>query len=459
MAIHFSEISEGSQELVRELAAGILTASSKHWPPEEKPGENFAPQVNPKDFAQGQIALLEKIASMVQKVAKEICALDESALLVYVTGSTARLENLEGTSDIDLLAVLLVNDGRHDHKAFARFEAGIEKEWSGMTGAQAPISVSGCFHEKRRLCFFKKEPQYVKRFFRRRELFESVGKEYEAPWASFERASLLFESVLVYGDASLAAQLEADLDKNIYTITKDILSERFPVVGYCLVNHIKHSGVLAKAAALYKDDGDPEVLASGAAKVVLSRLWSAKIHMLALHVLYWDVIMKPVEKGKAWKAGELRQRLAQPPIFKAALTIPSAVQSASERVSSLSRLSEFTDPAQLKSLIEDIRTFHKRLCLDGNDHHVPLWYRFLQISSVCRQLRSGEAGMSHAVGSKLVTWIHEMNDLLRDACRISHKIGTGMRRRSLAFKMFHDVIAEHLYGSMTIAARQDGSNR
>jgi hypothetical protein len=285
-------------------------------------------------------------------------------IILFLTGSVAKLEFDAGVSDVDFVGVadtrqqvwLVCNEVRamvESLKTYSPSEGpptlDQQKALEGMVNLISEVFdrdanftrtksdlASHLFSriapkERERLVGISGMPYHGGQyFFSKEDLTGSVGKFNEPSWATSHRASLLFESA--YFSLTRKDDFVQDIRErcnDCYHITQDLLSPkvRFPVLGALLVGHILKSAVLAQIAkfksfsAAQQEKG---VLEAEILKTAISRIVGWNIHLMMLHVLYWKALLVR-DTNRELEKKQILVNLSQIPLRKI-LQIPLLVE-------------------------------------------------------------------------------------------------------------------------------------
>lgn len=87
---------------------------------------------------------------------------------------------------------------------------------------------------------------------------------------------------------------------------------------------------------------------------------------------------------------------------------------------------------------------HIQLRANCSDGVVPLWYRFLQLMRLAREIRGEKAELDSSVIERIKLWNSELENILSECAAITRtlcfsKVGDGLTD-------FHDLIADNIHG-------------
>jgi predicted nucleotidyltransferase len=437
-------------ELPRAFELGLYARAEVRAQDDEREGAEFGPLLDISVYVNQQREHLQTVDACVKEAAAAV--LGDYPAAIFITGSLARLEYLPSTSDIDLLGVVtgaIRKPAYEEAELVSRLEEEIRRVASLRSGKSIEASISG-------IPITRPDSADPSRFVRAKifysegELINFVGKEYESPWAGFERASLIFESSLVYGDEDLAASIVSSIDHNLYKIARDLYNKRFPVVGYCLLLFLAKSSLLAKAAFIHSLNDDLKRIDRETAKVMLARVCSSCINLITLHVVYWSKLLGASSRSES----DILTDLQKPPIWKAIRIIPHYISfMADQRVCQIALSEIFPDAKKADSvfsLLDDV--FHNVRTI-GSDDCIPLWYRASQLMRLCQSLRDSHFSLSEDIVARLRTWSVEMDCLLRKCSRITQALAITDSRGRSGMVTFHDLISHLLHGEPVVETR------
>jgi hypothetical protein len=285
-------------------------------------------------------------------------------IVLFITGSLAKLEYILNVSDIDIFGMttddthlkvqeeLVRKRGKNDDiNAFiANRNALIDKIVNYQTKfRKLNKAITDNVHtnvknalKKQRLRKSKVEVSGLpfhggEYFFTDGELYKNLGGFDEPVWAVSNRASLLFESAFFPSKRRVeefAGTVRSEINGQ-YRISANLQEPDFPLLGSLLAVFLTKSGVLSKIAKL----GTPHmrepliveerVLDSEILKTIVGRVWSSAVHIMLLHVLYWAARLLPVGD---YSAKHLRLKLCRPPMRKLLVEIPETVSDILEEI-------------------------------------------------------------------------------------------------------------------------------
>lgn len=441
-----------------EIVASSLGALAHVVKPlkDEAPGKRFGiPNSIPDYFLEQQKRLVEIQKDTQDAVSKHLPT-ERSNTTFYVMGSIARLEYMHGLSDTDILAVL------HSKRDSSVFDDGDilnniqeylitqEENRTGLDRKKIDVSVSGVpiIRKKKGK---KKEVERSKAFYQEDEFINFVGKDYEAAWASFERASLLFESALIYGNRDADISLRKRIDDNLYGLAQDIEKGHFPLPGYCLAQYIAQSGLLAKAAVVRKSQNDSSRVSSETLKAVFSRVWNANVNLVAIHVFFWHQLIS----GNRRTDSEILEDFRRPPIELVLDTLPLRLQFVADEVHTKLELASLLPTSQdALHIFDQLLTIQSRIRPVGDKGVIPLWHRFLQIANLCGAARRNRSLIDPDMVEKLVLWNRELQSLLDDCSAITRTINLNSGAHSEGVKLLHTLLADNIHGLSNVPVKR-----
>jgi hypothetical protein len=425
------------------------------WDSDELPHGEFGPLAF-DTYAEEQRAILKLLVTAAeQALTKDKLS---SSLTLYATGSAARLEYLDLQSDIDILAILADQPYATSDEASDDF-ARIKKTMSDyilahcaaakLSITQDKVDISGCPSS----VVVSGKVERAKVFHQLQELIGNVGKEFEAPWAGFDRASLIFESAVIWSStADSGRHASISVDNELYKIAEDINDKRFPLSGYCLAEFIGRSGLLAKAAAVRKS-ATPDKAQKEIAKTLLSRVWTANINLLCLQVLF----LRRVICDRPFENGRILEELRGPPMIKALVTIPDhlwAIRSDQKHATSISRLMPGASKKSVADVLEKIEGIHFRVRRGGAESGPPLWYRFLQLMKICHAVRGDGAHLTVKTSEKIKLWNRELANLLHATSSVTLKLCENTSGSAMGSVKLHELLADHIHGLNAVGRRR-----
>jgi hypothetical protein len=324
------------------------------------------------------------------------------ALGLFLIGSATRLEYIHSASDIDFLPVTKETErGKHlteENKRIYAFEkcliANINKEVKDQFGTnpkevgidKAPINFHESAREAAEVALVPQAGGESLSFFSDYQLSKQIGKEWEAAWASFERAHLIFESVIVNEKTETPDFIEGlykEIDENIYGITPKIASEAFPISGYYLIRLIMKSGLLAKAAAISsghvseaKGNVDAELV-----KAVMGRFWPGAINLILLHIMFWH---SKLLTSYSIQIPKVRKNLISPPLYK----LIEIIRSYSEEINyeGIGAWKKILPEAEASEVWKDFNFVYSHLKFSGDNYVEPLWFLYIRLSNLKNEI-------------------------------------------------------------------------
>lgn len=439
------------------------THPSPEWPEDEKATGKFG--VN-RDVVEHYAVEQREILVILTKTAEATMrghALADS-LTLYATGSTARLEFLHSQSDIDMLGVLskeMVTSPEEAANNYSQIKKMIaEGVVAGYASKGWSIDVDKIDISGYPLTILKGAAlERAKSFYSQSELVGSVGKDIEAAWAGFDRASLIFESAIVWPEKPDESGASNLVDDELYGIARDIDNGKFPLTGYCLAEFIGRSGLLAKAAAVSKlGSKNREKTKKEIAKTLLSRVWTANINMLCLQVMFLRRIICDKPIGDTQILVELRE----PPIGKALYTIPTHMHEIGQnpRATKLKisrmlygdrekRPGKLTDgqAKRVQDVMDNLETLRKAVTAYESGKSPPLWYRFFQLMKICREVRTATgADLSQDAMDKIKKWNRELAELLAVSSMVVRELCKDRGDYGMGPEKLHELLTDHLHG-------------
>jgi hypothetical protein len=297
-----------------------------------------------KRHCDAQVNIINKIMAALSSRAREF-----DHLIFFVTGSIAKLEYFRGASDVDLLAV--TTSDRHTllarklRKSADTLPATAKAKKSSARLKAFANSRLRRLHDQAVLLqdsfdafnnFWTDEIRGAEEvagmtfcggsyFYTAKDLLETVGKAHEPSWALIYRANLVFESAFFCrrGHTSRCTAMR-DQTNDLYKITTGLMQipkPVYPILGTLLLQILTRNGILAKIAYLKDPKSQaPAKVRKGTrqtelVKAISGRLWSSIIHLIMLHVLFWEAVLKPHRNAKEYLR-ETNDSLAEPPIYK-----------------------------------------------------------------------------------------------------------------------------------------------
>lgn len=433
-------------DIPHEVRSNISQVRYKHFIEKEAPGQEFGPPSFLEEYVNPQETRLREISDVMDGAVHEAFGDSDNSILIYVTGSLAKLEYIPGASDLDLLGVISTNSRlsmSKEAEIFDKFEKFVISRGAKTIGSfREPVSVSG-------MPLMRSKPnkpgeiERKKSFYTDSELVHYVGQEYEAAWAGFERASLLFESALLKGDSIQGNKIREDIDRTLYKLANDLACGKFPLVGYCLATFINKSGLLAKAAKIRKLHDDPKNITRETAKTMLSRIWTSDINLIALHIVYWSQLIAQPNNS----AGDILDDLREPPLWKAIRILPNRMEFLDNSDECKTRLYQILgqNSTEVENVFDNLKKVRRHIHLRGSDDHAPLWYRFLQLMQVCKKLRKSKSHLPFEVITRIKAWNREMEDLLDSCAKITRSLCLADQSGTDGLTNFHHLVADHIH--------------
>lgn len=424
----------------------------------ERPNSRLGP-VDVKSYADDQqkclAALRDSASDVVNSWGSLIGEPAPEGFMLFATGSIARLEFLSHRSDVDLLAIVAQNPTRveamPDTRVFTQFEEKLAARVSSALGVTPEdISVNGCpVHIASDSSVKEGETapdvggRWRKRFYTEADLIDNLGRDFEAAWAAFERCSLLFESaVLVSAKETAPDSLRARIDQEVYKICDDLQNQRFPLVGHCLAQYHARSGLLSKAASVRKAT-EGSIARSELAKAVLGRVWSANINLLTLHILYWyQLIVQDPEV----KVADLLSALREPPVWRVIRSLSWRMQKIRERMGAKVPVLLRNEGAA-KDVITVLEQVQERIRPGGSNDRKPLWFHFLQLMNVCKQLREDKLLLTDDVAEKILACNRELSEIVQLSYTVTRALACTQDPSAEMVRQLHRLLADHLHGS------------
>jgi hypothetical protein len=260
-----------------------------------------------------QLWALDKITLAVTKSLSELesartDAINYGDVVLFLTGSLAKLEFIKGVSDIDIVAITTsmdlpekCADATCEMKSVSRFKKKLEVLEQALKKQVKPIKldISG-------------RPFYDGRYFYgKKELFEQLGEFNEPSWAASHRHSMLFESAVCPGtrqinigrnrekcpEEDFAEEMRLEINDK-YFINQDLIESEYPMLGAFLITALTNGAAIAQLSKLknppQKKDKKgglkmQEILLAEKeiSKTVGGRIWNAAAHLITLHLLFW----------------------------------------------------------------------------------------------------------------------------------------------------------------------------
>jgi hypothetical protein len=411
------------------------------------------------EYVHAQKRSLERIALHARKGLEEwerkmqnechennVNALDSKNVSLFLTGSAAKLEFFEKSSDVDFLAILHTDDMSHvedrrkqfaelkNHLTEAILSAELVAERDDVDVSGAPIAGGKTFLTSADI--IRKKP------------------EEELSWAASFRAQLLTEARCIHSASDCEAVVRIAHDQ--YAASLDLAEGLYPLLATRLLLSVSIGGVVGQAIKLRRPERPADAYDdSRVIKAVVSRDWSSAINLLTLHVFYWQTVAQ--EGGKERSAATITRALSASPLYQLCvecpteltrLTEPAALEGLRQkmkqmdirdeeikkiigRLATRSRSGEDDTPPQLQNgkpirmkeyrggSLQDLRDW--LTVRREKENEPPLWASYLDAMELYRRIRNGKS-LGPRDLHQLMGWSNRFGKVLETANAISRVI-------------------------------------